>query len=399
VGFIRARGTGPSPFSVCFDTMGGGAMKRFRACTVFLTFPVFAGCASDGRSAPNASAGSGGATEGGASSAGGSGAGGANGGGAGLSSGGAANGGTSTGGAASAGSGGSPAGSGGGKGIASGYPGDAGIEAHPAVIFADDFEAYQQASELGEKWDNFYQVARTRISTEPANVFGGSRALEFTVPEQDQELSNAVDKLVSPELDVLYLRYYSKFQPPYDVVGSSHNGSSISAHYFNGNQATPGIPADGTNKFLVNLENWRGEAATPSPGLLNVYVYHPEQRSDYGDHFFPSGLVMPNTSLAFDFGADFVERPELVPELDRWYCYEYMVRANTPNQRDGRISVWLDGELVADFPNLRFRDVGNLRIDRFQLSFHIGTNPNGETKKWFDNVVAATAYIGPMRAP
>ena len=98
-------------------------------------------------------------------------------------------------------------------------------------------------------------------------------------------------------------------------------------------------------------------AATASPGLLNVYLYHPEQRSDYGDHFFPSGLVMPNTSVPYDFGPGFAARPELVPELDRWYCYEYMVRANTPNQRDGRITVWLDGELVADFPNLRLRDV------------------------------------------
>jgi len=53
--------------------------------------------------------------------------------------------------------------------------------------------------------------------------------------------------------------------------------------------ATPGVPADGTNKFLVNLENWRGEEATPSPGPLNVYVYHPEQLSQWGDHFMPTG--------------------------------------------------------------------------------------------------------------
>ncbi len=150
---------------------------------------------------------------------------------------------------------------------------------------------------------------------------------------------------------------------------------------------------------LVNLENWRGEAATPSPGDLNVYVYHPEQRSQWGDHFFPTGAVMPNTSLAYDFGADFVSRPDIIPELDRWYCYEFMVQANTPGQRDGRIAVWLDGALVADFGNLRLRDVDNLKIDRFGLSFHIGRNPNGETKMWYDNVVAATEYIGPRVEP
>jgi MYXO-CTERM domain-containing protein len=285
------------------------------------------------------------------------------------------------------------------QGIAAGYPGDAGIDGDAAVIFADDFEGYTVPDDLWDRYDNVYQLDQIRFATEPENHFAGNQALEFTVPQQEQELSNAVDKAVSPELDVLFLRYYSKFQPPFDVVGSSHNGSSISAHYFVDGQATPGIPADGTNKFLVAYEDWRGEPETMSPGLLNVYVYHPEQRDNYGDHFFPSGLVMPNTSLPFDFGPDFISRPEIIPELDRWYCWEYMVQANTPGERDGRIAAWLDGVLVADWQNLRLRDIDTLTIDRFGLSFHIGSNPNGEQKKWFDNVVAATAYIGPVYVP
>lgn len=284
-------------------------------------------------------------------------------------------------------------------GIAAGYPGDAGIDGDPAVIFFDDFEGYRVADDLWSRYDNVYQIDQIRFATEPENRYAGRQALEFTVPQQEAELSNSVDKAVSPELDVMFLRYYSKFQPPYDVVGSSHNGSSISAHYFVDGQATPGVPADGTNKFLVAYENWRGEPETMSPGLLNVYVYHPEQRDDYGDHFFPSGLVMPNTSLPFDFGPDFISRPELIPELDRWYCWEYMVQANTPGERDGRIAAWLDGVLVADWQNLRLRDIETLTIDRFGLTFHIGSNPNGEQKKWFDNVVAATAYIGPLYEP
>jgi hypothetical protein len=73
-----------------------------------------------------------------------------------------------------------------------------------------------------------------------------------------------------------------------------------------------------------------------------------------------------------------------------------MVQANTPGERDGRVTVWVDGVLAADFMNLRFRDIDKLKIDRFGLQFHIGSNPNGETKKWYDNVVAATSYIGPI---
>jgi hypothetical protein len=283
------------------------------------------------------------------------------------------------------------------NGIAVHYPGDVGIAGDPDVIFADDFESYGKASDLDRRWDNKYQNQYIGIATAAMDVYAGKQALEFTLPQQDAELSDGVEQAVSPELDVLFLRYYGKFQPPYDVIGSSHNGSSISAHYEVGGVSTPGVPADGTNKFLANLENWRGDAATASPGQLNVYVYHPEQRSQWGDHFFPTGLVMPNTSTPFDFGPDFVSRPDIIPELDRWYSYELMVRANTPGQRDGRIAAWLDGKLVMDFPNLRLRDVQSLTIDRFSLCFHIKSNPNGEAKRWYDNVVAAKSYIGPMK--
>lgn len=172
-------------------------------------------------------------------------------------------------------------------------------------------------------------------------------------------------------------------------------------YYVNGN-ATPGYPADGTNKFLVAYESWRGEASTPSPGEQNIYIYHPEQRYDeaptaWGDHFFPTGTVMPYTDgRPGDFGADFVARQNFIPDLGRWYVYELRVRANTPGQRDGRITCWVNGEIVADFGNLRLRDVATLKIDRLGMGLHAGRNP-AETHKWYDNVVVATEYIGPMR--
>jgi len=323
-----------------------------------------------------------------------------------------ASGSTSTAGAAGAstvGSGGtsssttSSSGMGGGAGAADGiaakYPGDKGIESDPDVVFADDFESYQDASDLWNRWDNTFQQDQTRMATESGNFYAGKQAVEFTLPQQNSELSNAVQKVLTTELDALYLRWYSKFDAQNDIVGSSHNGGGISSHYFIGNQSTPGIPADGTNKWLTEFEHWRGEASTQSPGMMNIYIYHPEQRDNYGDHFFPSGLVMPNTSIPYDFGSDFVPQPEVIPELDHWYCYEYMVKANTPGQRDGRITLWLDGKQIADFGNLRLRDVDTLTIDRFNLSLHAGSNPSGETKKYYDNVVAAKSYIGPMVKP
>jgi hypothetical protein len=65
------------------------------------------------------------------------------------------------------------------------------------------------------------------LTTDPTNVYHGNQALQFTLPQQTAELSDGVDKDVSPEQGLLFLRFYTKFMPPYDVVGSSHNGGGI----------------------------------------------------------------------------------------------------------------------------------------------------------------------------
>jgi len=284
------------------------------------------------------------------------------------------------------------------NGIAANYPDDKGIASDPAVIFADDFESYGSGKDLSVNW-NAGVYHNAEIEKTAANVFTGAQSLRFTSPQQAAELSNGVQRAVFPERDLLFLRWHSKFESSFDVVGSSHNGGLISAHYAKDGRATPGIPADGKNKFLIAYECWRGEEKEPNPGKLNVYVYHPEQRSMYGDHFFPNGDVLPSSRTPGNFGRDFVKRPNIVPALGRWYAYEVMLRANTPGKRDGRIALWLDGKLIADFKNLRLRDTPSLTIDRFSLSLHIRSNPMAETRKWYDNVVAATSYIGPTVKP
>ena len=51
-----------------------------------------------------------------------------------------------------------------------------------------------------------------------------------------------------------------------------------------------------------------------------------------------------------------------------------------------------------DFPNLRFRDTPELKIDYVQIGLYIGGKNHPATRKWYDNVVLATSYIGPMRS-
>lgn len=279
----------------------------------------------------------------------------------------------------------------GNNGIAASYPRDTNIRSHPAVIFADDFESYTSSSQLWNNWSNVFQQQYTRIATEPGNVFAGTKALEFRIPQQSAEVANAVVKNLSPTEDTVFVRVYTKFEAGYNTMGSSHSGIAISAQY-----CCPGIPANGTNKFYVDVENSRETPTELTPGFTKIYIYHPEQRSEWGDLWNPDGTVSPFTATPGNFGPDFVPRPNFTPELNRWYSYELMVKTNTPGQRDGRIALWIDGSLVADFLNLRLRDVSGLKIDHVDIGLHIKSNTVRQNMKWYDNIVVARSYIGPM---
>ena len=93
-----------------------------------------------------------------------------------------------------------------------------------------------------------------RLSEDAANIHGGKKSLEFVMPQQTTPQSSGLQQVLKAEVDVLFLRFYSKFEKGFDypLEVSCHNGVDISAHYYT-NGATPGQRADGRNKFLVRL--------------------------------------------------------------------------------------------------------------------------------------------------
>lgn len=280
----------------------------------------------------------------------------------------------------------------GNTGISSQFSGDVNIQSHADVLFTDDFESYTSASQLTSKWSNFYQGSYTRIASETGNFFLGGKALEFTLPQTSSEVANAVVKNLSSTQDTLFVRVYTKFDALYDVNNeSNHNGIRISAQY-----PGPGMVPNGNDFFMAMVENavFYNEA---DPGYAHVYIYHPEQRSQWGDIWYPDGKVLPFDLTAGNFGPYFVPRANFIPQRDRWYSYEFMVKANTAGQRDGRVAYWIDGVLMADFQNVRVRDISTLKIDQIQLELH-SQSSSRVNKKWYDNLVVAKSYIGPMNS-
>ena len=114
---------------------------------------------------------------------------------------------------------------------------------------------------------------------------------------------------------------------------------------------------------------------------MTQYLYHPDQPTDFGDdmrwddsdfgdwEFFRSGV---------------------------WYHLRHRVVMNTVvngvGQHDGIVQGWLDGELVFDVRNIRFRDVTTFAIEGFHFStFFGGTGSQWNTSKdevaFFDDFV------------
>ena len=289
-------------------------------------------------------------------------------------------------------------------GIASHYPGDRGINYDPDVLFADDFESYTSTAQLKSNWSSVYHQENLRVSAEPENRYAGAKALEMKLPISTKEISDALMKKLVPPDDVVFLRAYTTFDAGYEVHGSNHNGLRLSAHY-----PGPGIkpPANGTGFFLFDLQNSIEGMAPPGeidPGYSHVYAYWPKQRSAYGDHWYPDGTVKPFAPTLGNRGdwlaypnqyPDFVPMPNRVPQRDKWYCYELMVKANTPGQHNGEVECWVDGRVVADFPDLNLRSINTLKIDVAKIGLH-AAHSERINKKWYDDVVVARKYIGPM---
>jgi hypothetical protein len=210
------------------------------------------------------------------------------------------------------------------------------------------------------------------------------------MPSTGSEVSNAIVKTISPDEDALFIRAYTRYAANYAGQNSAHNGIRVSANY-----SGPGNIPDGTDFMLVELQSVNyGEG---EPGKLHVYVYHPEQNDNYGENWYPSGRTTNGDGPDGGFGTNFVVRSEIIPTRGEWLCHELMVKLNTPGLRDGRVAMWQDGTIVADWQNIRFRDSTSVKLDEVQFE-NGGQSSSQINDKWYDQVVIATSYIGPMAA-
>ena len=311
-------------------------------------------------------------------------------------------------------------------GIASRYRGDRGINYDPDVLLADDFESYtsgatgatldNEARNGAPHWNRVGHPQNAVIDT--ARKYAGNKALKIKLPASTTtEYSFALSKYFTPPNDKnqasigagenrVFFRWYQMWPTNYAVIGSNHNGVTI----LGGND--PGTPrhippANGsgwftcvmTHNYGAHIDQVTKIKESVSPYYGHIYAYWPGRAED---HWWPDGTRQYNYTFfsAPNGYPDFVKRPCFLPQRGRWYCYEFMVRINTIGKRDGEVKWWVDGELKGDWPDLFLRGVSSVTGQPYGIdTARIGNGRNTcaiELDKWYDNVVVARKYIGPM---
>ena len=283
------------------------------------------------------------------------------------------------------------------SGLASKYHRDQGIEQDPDVIFAENFET-GTPSDLATRWTDVKNVAGMSYVGDVSMDSGGSRALEIT-SIGGQNTGGHLYRRLTAGHDHLYLRHYVK----YTSGGTYHHCGGYVGGYnppTNWPQGGAGIRPTGDDRFSIGAE------PVESSLRFDFYVYWMRMRGSPGGQFW---------------GNDFIQDDNLRVVVDQWMSVEVMVKMNDPvHGYSGELALWIDGNQVMHlgegFPNgnwvwdsfhpdptgdpfegFQWRNVVDLSINWIWLLHYVTQDPAGyEGKIWYDDVVLATSYIGPI---
>ncbi|MBD3183519.1 hypothetical protein GF312_14585 [Candidatus Poribacteria bacterium] len=293
------------------------------------------------------------------------------------------------------------------NGIAARYPGDVGIEENPSVIFFEDFDR-ESVDAAAERWDNCSTKETMKLTSDTPKYSSDGKSLMITHVGGEGTGGQFYTRLL-PGYKQIFARFYVKFHP--DCWPIHHFGTHLGGY----NPPTPwpqggaGKRPDGNKRFTTGVEpygkNWNWDFYTYWQGM------HVHGDGNYWGTPFLQG----------------VKKPKVI--LGEWICVEMMVKVNDPvDESNGEQAFWIDGKLwrydgqivshigkgfpkgkwtggwwhpdntsEEGFEGFKWRSIEELAVNYVWAYLYITKAPEGYVSKvWFDNIVIATEYIGPI---
>jgi len=301
------------------------------------------------------------------------------------------------------------------KEIAAKYVHDVGIERDASVIFAENFETGSLA-EIAKRWGyaNNKDGKVQSFSDDVPPGSAGCRSLQMT-GTLGENSGGDLYTVFKPGFDKVYLRFYTKFAPDH---GYEHHFVALGGY----NPPTPwpnpraGTRPRGDDRIAVFIDPIGHYGRYPPPGVWGLYTYWHEMKISADGRYW-GNVLSPATPVP-------VARA-------RWVCVELMIKLNSaPEKNDGELALWIDGKPAMHFAagrrrgpwsgmgfqlvesggvpleGLRLRTSMDLKINHLWLEHYVDegaqrhnkvANPNRINRVWFDDIVVAKSYIGPIQ--
>ncbi|MEQ8786006.1 MAG: hypothetical protein RIC55_06890 [Pirellulaceae bacterium] len=303
-------------------------------------------------------------------------------------------------------------------GLAAKYPGDVGIARDPAVVFVENFDA-GPLEEILKRWESVQHREILSLSSE--SLTDGGKSLLMTHVGGQGDGAHLYRRL-APGHDKLYVRFYVKFARDCAPIHHFfHIGGYQPATAWP--QGGAGRRPRGDERFTIGIEP-HGQS-----WAWDYYAYWMEMRGSP-----PRGQT---------WGNSFLGESKVKVARDTWICVELMTQVNAVGESDGELALWIDGRPIShlgrgfprgkwiydkflpgqggegvrwsderrsprqiDFPRdglpfegFRWRSDERLKLNFLWLLLYITKSPpDHESRIWFDNIVVAKEYIGPLRS-
>ena len=271
---------------------------------------------------------------------------------------------------------------------------------NPAIIYCNDFESgVLDGLEAGP-------AATVVAGTDGGPTYEGEYSLhaDFSPPYNAQ----AEFGVRFPGVQQVYFRFYVRFDATWDqpmshwyAIHGDHPDDPWSCH------GNAGCRPNGLMCLSGTTVDTRQSVDGELPGEPFFYTYYPEMNCDPGDtcanYADPQAICdgCADKGLPCENGLECCwgnwfninQSGSVSMVQDTWYEVETMVLANTPGVADGEMALWIDGQLVAQHEDIRWRDLDELLLNHVIVWNYFPDVPSSRSV-WFDNLVVSTEPIG-----